>query len=248
MLLTPSPHGPRPIAPACAPPRHPQRPSSQVRLQGQCVSPSSSWGEGSSWARFPRWCFFLSSRMLLPSLFRSLTAFMRLPRVERTLPTLAPSPAQHRVTQQIIARWQPFKDLKQTFAVSRRAEQLGLHTQQRVVATVEDSALHAEMGALESQEQDAPKRVLWYKPMGFLGVIRPHRRDEAWAAGLWQSFFATVSVHISWRWNSRLVVAESSLVMFLVIMLAPVLPIPEPKRLTIGQSSNSLTYFSQHIG
>ena len=97
-------------------------------------------------------------------------------------------PSQHRVTQQIIARWQPFKDLKQAFVVSRRAEQLRLHSQQRVVATVLDSALRAEMGALE---WDAPKRILWYKPLGFLGVIRPHRRDEAWSASLLQSFFAT---------------------------------------------------------
>ena len=47
-------------------------------------------------------------------------------------------------------------DLKEAFAVSRRAEQLCLHTQQRIVATVEDSILRAEMGALESQEEDAP--------------------------------------------------------------------------------------------
>ena len=52
------------------------------------------------------------------------------------------------------------------------------------MATVEDSVLRAEMGALESQEEDAPKRVLWYKPMAFWGVIRPHRRDEAWSASL----------------------------------------------------------------
>ena len=44
-----------------------------------------------------------------------------------------------------------------TFAVSSRAEQLYLHTQQRIGATVEDSALRAEMGALESQEEDAPE-------------------------------------------------------------------------------------------
>ena len=106
-------------------------------------------------------------------------------------------PAQHRVTQQIIARWQPFKDLQQRFAVSRRAEQLRLHTKQRVVATVEDSALRVEIGAIESQEEDAPKRILWCTSMGFLGVIRPHRQDEAWSASLWQSFFATcVSAHI----------------------------------------------------
>jgi len=65
--------------------------------------------------------------------------------------------------------WQHFKDLKQTFAVSRRAEQLRLRVQQRVVATVEDSVLRTEMASLESQEEDAPRRVLWYKPMSWLG-------------------------------------------------------------------------------
>ena len=100
-------------------------------------------------------------------------------------------PTQHRVTQQILSRWQPFKDLKQTFVVSRRAEQLRLRVQQRVIATVEDSALRTEMENLESDEEDASRRVLWYKPMSWLGQIRPHRRDEAWSAGLWQAFFAS---------------------------------------------------------
>ena len=100
-------------------------------------------------------------------------------------------PTQHRVTQQILSRWQPFKDLKQTFAVSCRAEQLRLRVQQRVIATVEDSVLHTEMENLESDEEDASRRVLWYKPTSWLGQIRPHRRDEAWSAGLWQVFFAS---------------------------------------------------------
>ena len=69
-------------------------------------------------------------------------------------------PAQHRITQQIIARWQPLKDLQRTFAVSRRAEQVRLHTQQRVVSIFEDSDLCVEMGALEPQEEDDPKRIL----------------------------------------------------------------------------------------
>ena len=51
------------------------------------------------------------------------------------------------------------------------------------MATVEDSTLRVEM---------APRRILWYKPLGFLGVIRPHRREEAWSASLWQSFFANL--------------------------------------------------------
>jgi hypothetical protein len=47
------------------------------------------------------------------------------------------------------------------------------------------------MEYLKSDEEDASGRVLWYKPMSWLGQIRPHRRDEAWSAGLWQAFFAS---------------------------------------------------------
>ena len=100
-------------------------------------------------------------------------------------------PAQNRVTLQILSMWQPVKDLKLTFAVSRRVEQLRLRAQQRGVATVEDSVLRTEMENLESEEEDAPRRVLWYKPMSWLGQIRPHLRDEAWSASLWQTFFAS---------------------------------------------------------
>jgi hypothetical protein len=60
-------------------------------------------------------------------------------------------PPQHRVTQQILSHWQPFQDLKLMFAGSRRAEQLSLRSQQRVVATVEESVLKMEMAGLESQ-------------------------------------------------------------------------------------------------
>ena len=88
-------------------------------------------------------------------------------------------PFQHRVTMQILKHWQPFWDLKLTFAVSHRAEQLYLHTQQYIITTDEDSVLRTEMTNLESQEEDAPKRVLCFKPMSWLGQIRPHHRDEA---------------------------------------------------------------------
>ena len=49
------------------------------------------------------------------------------------------------------------------------------------MATVEESVLRTEMAGLESQEEDAPKRVLFYKAMSWLGQIRPHRRDESWS-------------------------------------------------------------------
>jgi hypothetical protein len=72
----------------------------------------------------------------------------------------------------------------QLFAGSRRAEQLSLRSQQRIVATVEDSVLRTEMTGLESQEEDAPKRILFFKPMSWMGQIRSHRRDETWSASL----------------------------------------------------------------
>jgi hypothetical protein len=104
---------------------------------------------------------------------------------------VAAIPAQNRLTHQILHHFQQLKDLKETFAVSRRAEQLCLRTKQRVVATVEESVLRTEMENFESQEEDAPKRVLWYTPMSCLRQIRPHHRDEAWSASLWQTFFAS---------------------------------------------------------
>ena len=55
--------------------------------------------------------------------------------------------------------------------VSCRAEQLRLLTQQRIIDTVEDSVLRTEMDNLESQEEDAPKCVLWFKAMSWNGVL-----------------------------------------------------------------------------
>jgi hypothetical protein len=65
------------------------------------------------------------------------------------------------------------------------------------VATVEDSVLRTEMDDLESQEEDVPKRILFFKPMSCLGQIRTHRRDEAWSDRPWQTFFVmTMGVQI----------------------------------------------------
>ncbi len=104
---------------------------------------------------------------------------------------VATVPTQFKVTQQILLHWQLFRDLKLNFIGSRRAEQLSLRSHQRVVSTVEESVLRMEMAGLESQEEDAPSRVLFFKPMSWLGQIRPHRRDESWSASLWKTFFFT---------------------------------------------------------
>ena len=145
--------------------------------------------------------------------------------------------------------WPPFKDLKQTFAVSRHAEQLRLRVQQRVVATFEDSVLRTEMGSLESQEEDAPRRVLWFKPMSWLGQIRPHRRDEAWSASLWQTFFAScVGANIPAL--AELPLSACGCRKFQIDALgttsALVPPTRVPRRLTTGWLIKSLTSFAQH--
>jgi hypothetical protein len=68
------------------------------------------------------------------------------------------------------------------FADSQREEQLTLRSQQRIVATVEDSVLRTKMSDLESQEEDAPTCILFFKSMSWLGQIRSHHRDETWSA------------------------------------------------------------------
>ena len=78
---------------------------------------------------------------------------------------VAAIPSQLKVTKQILLHWQPFRDLKLKYVGSRQAEQLSLRSQQRIVATVEESVLRTEMSGLESQEEDAPKRILFFKPL-----------------------------------------------------------------------------------
>jgi hypothetical protein len=73
--------------------------------------------------------------------------------------------SQHRVTMQILDHWQSLRNLKLVFEDSRRVEQLGLHSQQRIVVIVKDSVLRTEMTGLESQEEDTPKCILFFKPM-----------------------------------------------------------------------------------
>jgi hypothetical protein len=80
--------------------------------------------------------------LLIPQLNRLLEAyFVR----GEDASHVAAVPTQNRLIHQILSMWQHL-DLKQTFADSRRAEQLRLLSQQRVVATVEDSVLRTDIG------------------------------------------------------------------------------------------------------
>ena len=50
------------------------------------------------------------------------------------------------------------------------------------------TVLRTEMTGLESQEEDGCPQIRFFKPMSWLGQIRPHRRDETWSGSLWQTF------------------------------------------------------------
>jgi len=74
-------------------------------------------------------------------------------------------PSQFKVTKQILLHWQPFRDLKLKYVGSRQAEQFISRSKQYVVASVEESVLQTEMVGLQSQEEHAPKRILFFKPL-----------------------------------------------------------------------------------
>ncbi len=119
-------------------------------------------------------CIPLLNRLIEASLWRDESS------VSKVDVTVIPS--QDRVTQQILTHWQSFQDLKLMVPVSHRTEQLSLNSQHRIVPTLEDSVLRTEMTDLESQEEDTPKCILFFKHMSWLGQIRSHRMDETWSA------------------------------------------------------------------
>jgi hypothetical protein len=97
-----------------------------------------------------------ASRLSIPKLNRLFEASFVRDESSTSNAAVTAIPGQRRVTQQILSHRQPFRDLKLMFAGSRRAEQLSLRSQQRIVATVEDSVVRTVMADLESQEEDAP--------------------------------------------------------------------------------------------
>jgi hypothetical protein len=108
-------------------------------------------------------------------------------------PTRRPSPipSQRRLTQQITQHWPQFKALRQHYASTRFEEQRQLHLPQKHKATVPESILRVEMNALEEQTDNAHARDLYWKPLSWLGAIRPSSANDAFDANLWANFVST---------------------------------------------------------
>ncbi len=98
---------------------------------------------------------------------------------------------QHRPSHVLTKHWAPFKALRQRYAGTRFEEQRQLHRPQKHKTTVQDSALRVEMLNLEEQADNAKARELYWKPMGWLGAIRPTTANDAFDPALWETFVST---------------------------------------------------------
>jgi hypothetical protein len=93
--------------------------------------------------------------------------------------------------RQFTKNWAPFKALRQHYAGTRFEEHLQLHLPQKHKATVADSTLRVEMNALEEQADNAKAHDLYWKPLLWLGTIRPTSADDAFDPALWGTFVST---------------------------------------------------------
>jgi hypothetical protein len=105
-------------------------------------------------------------------------------------PTLRPSPipSQCHLTQQLTQHWPQFNALRQHYASTRFEDQRQLHLPQKHKATVPESSLRMEMNALEEQADNAKARDLYWKPVSWLGTMRP---SSAFNPTLWATFVST---------------------------------------------------------
>jgi hypothetical protein len=108
------------------------------------------------------------------------------PGVFRSQPTRPrPIPSHRRLTQQLTKEWPQYKALRQRYAGTCFEEQRQLHLPQKHKATVPDSTLRIEMNGLEEQADNAQACDLYWKPLSWLGTIRPTSANDAFDPALW---------------------------------------------------------------
>jgi len=136
-------------------------------------------------------------KLVLPQLNRLHEAFKRnqvsrpaSSRSQDQQPTRGPNPipSQRRLTQQLTQHWPQFKALRLHYASTRSEDQRQLHLPQKHKATVPESSLRVEMNALEEQADNAKARDLYWKPLSWLGTIRPSSASDAFDPNLWATF------------------------------------------------------------
>jgi len=99
--------------------------------------------------------------------------------------------SQRRLTQQLTKHWPQFKALRQHYASTRFEEQHQLHLPQKHKTTVPESSLRVEMNALEEQADNNKASDLYWKPLSWLGTIRPPSGNDAFDPNLWATCVST---------------------------------------------------------
>jgi hypothetical protein len=95
------------------------------------------------------------------------------------------------LSKRLSKHWPKFKVLRQHYAGTRFEEQRQLHLPQNHKATVPESTLRVEMNGLEEQAEKAKARDLYWKPLSWLGTIRPTSANDAFDPALWTTFVST---------------------------------------------------------
>jgi hypothetical protein len=91
----------------------------------------------------------------------------------------SPIPSQRLLTQQLTQHWPQFKALRQHYTSTQFEEQRQLHLPQKYKATVPESSLRLEINALEEQADNDKACDLYWKPLSWLGTIRPSSGNDA---------------------------------------------------------------------
>ena len=77
-------------------------------------------------------------------------------------------------------------------------EQLQLHKPQKISLWDRNSVLRSEFGEQDSDDA-SKKRYLCWKPMAWLGIIRPMNQSEKWHMQQWCTFFClTLGLPMPW--------------------------------------------------
>jgi hypothetical protein len=81
--------------------------------------------------------------------------------------------------------------LRLHYASTQFEEQRQLNLPQKHKATVPESSLRVEINALEEQADNAKARDPYWKPLSWLGTIRPSSANDAFDPNLWATFVST---------------------------------------------------------
>ena len=107
-------------------------------------------------------------------------------------------PTQRLLTVLWLRKWEQRMLSELTNTPAHMREQLELHKPQKIRMKDPNSVLRSEFGEPDSDDEST-QRYLWWKPMAWLGIIRPTNQSERWHMQQWCTFFClTLGLSMPW--------------------------------------------------